>query len=134
MVISLYTDLEDFEAQHGNDFSTLSWAPEDKVIYHATDKSFASSASRMINEYCLTVFSDFPDCDETITVVCNEIILRMIRRRNAINQAMGHESFTDDFMTVNVAADQLTIELSDNEKYQLDKFRAGDIGLITVGV
>ena len=49
MAINLYTNLEDFEAHHGLDFSTLSWAPDDAVIYHATKKSFTSSASRLIN-------------------------------------------------------------------------------------
>ena len=134
MAISLYTDLEDFEAHHGLDFSTLSWSAEDKVIYHATDKSFTSSASRLINEYCETTFSDFPDCDETITWVCNEVILRMIRRRNAMNQAMGHESFTDDYMTVQTTEAQLEIELTPLERYQLDKFRSGDIGLVVSGI
>ena len=134
MAISLYTDLEDFEAHHGLDFSILTWAPDDAVIYHATDKSFTSSASRLINEYCETTFSDFPSCDETITWICNEVILRMIRRRNAMNQAMGHESFTDEFMTVEVTEKQLEIELTELERYQLDKFRAGDIGLSVVGV
>lgn len=133
MAISIYTDLDDFEAHHGLDFSTLSWAPDDKVIYHATDKSFTSAASRLVNEYCETVFSDFPNCDETITWVCNEVILRMVRRRNAMNQAMGHEQFADDFMTVQVTEKQLEIELTPLERYQLDKFRVGDIVLSVSG-
>ncbi len=133
-MVSIYTDLEDLEAHHGLDFSTLSWACEDDIIYHATNKSFTSSAGRLINEYCETTFSDFPSCDETITWVCNEVILRMIRRRNAMNQGMGNEVFTDDYMSVSTTPDQLAIELTPLERYQLDKFRSGDIGLIVSGV
>ena len=125
MTIYLYSNLEDLESQHGIDFSkyTKSWAPEDDVIYHATDKSFTSAAARLINDYCETTFSDFPDCDDIITHISNEIVLRMIRRRNAMIQALGHTSFGDDFLSVTVSPAQLRIKLLREEEDQLEQFR-----------
>lgn len=121
----LYSNLDDLESHHGIDFSedAKEWSPDDSIIYHATNKSLVSTAGRLINDYCERTFDAYPNTPDAITWVCNEVVLRLIRRRNAILQAKGHTSYSDPFMGVSVDPTIYPVELSLAEKARLEPYR-----------
>ena len=126
MTLYLYTNLDHLEKTTGIDFSTFadSWAPADSYIYSTTDVSMVSAAGDLINDYCQTTFDNYPDCDTTITTVCESIVLRMIRRRNMIIQNLSHDSYSDPFVSFSDPLSSFVVELTDEEKLKLQRFQS----------